>query len=420
MSTDPFASSIISVVLAWVFSIPLIVGLIVYLVDMLFKKQEELPRGFTIWLLICMVFLSPARYIILQVLMAIAFPFQSLSAFLSTFMLAFYIPIVFGLLYALGIGAPILLISLIAGMEKVESKKRLLLSCVAAPFVLLVFNYLFFFGLSYAAYSIHWLNANDVIGTTNGPSEYFFRYVCETGTPLELPKFLTDGVILERLHAKGRLRAHIAAVYLGKKQFEYYVETTFPEYLSQITGPKSEIQQKETPKKSSDYPDLTAMEISELSQIIAKLSEGPITDEDIGRFKQVNKDYFKRTGKTINEAQVKLLLHVNKTTSDYNHELGQCLLISYDTKEPFISTKLQSLRADMEKEGFVRKSKLDSDFRRVRSVAKREVFIDEFGDEQQPLTRDQIVNGIKSIDVLMENMDKLAKAISALTETDAQ
>jgi len=56
----------------------------------------------------------------------------------------------------------------------------------------------------------------------------------------------------------------------------------------------------------------------------------------------------------------------------------------------------------------------------VRSVAKREVFIDEFGDEQQPLTRDQIVNGIKSIDVLMENMDKLAKAISALTETDAQ
>ena len=229
MNGDPFQSHLISTILTWLFSIPLIIGLLVAAIGMLFEKQEGVPRIFLIWLIICMLLFSPLRYILLQLFTAIAFPFQSIPGLLSTFLLAIYIPIVFGLLYALGLGLPFILLILVAGKKDPPSKGRLLLSAVVAPLIFLIGSFLYYNVLPYAAYSTHWVGTKEIIRTTNGPSKYFYKYVVEQFTPLEFPKFVHD-MGFDKLSSKERFRAHVAAVYLGKKEFAYYVYKAYPKY----------------------------------------------------------------------------------------------------------------------------------------------------------------------------------------------
>ncbi len=242
MNADPFASSMISQVLTWVFSIPLICGIVVAAVGMLFEKQEGIPRIFTIWLLLCLLLFSPVRYILLQLLTATAYPFQSLSGFLSTFLLAIYVPIVFCLLYAIGLGVPLLLVVLIAGKKEPPSKGRLFLAGIVAPIIFLVFSTLYYNILPFAAYSTHWLSSKELIRATNGPPYYFYRFAVEQFTPLQFPG-VAHAIGLENMTTRERFRAHVAAVYCGNKEYWYYVSKAYPEYFEKIKQEHAEGQQ---------------------------------------------------------------------------------------------------------------------------------------------------------------------------------
>jgi len=233
MSTDPFASSLISQILTWFVSVPLLIYILSIGIAFLFEKQEGLPRIYTIWLLLCLLLLSPLRYILLQLLMAEAFPFQSWVAFFTTFILAIYIPIVFGILYFIGLGLPLFFIVLIAGFKTPNSKIRLILSGIAAPIIFLLFSSIYYNILPFAAKSTHWLGPYEVIRTTNGPSQYFYRYAVEQFTPLQFPGFTHD-IGLDKMTAKERLRAHLAAVYCGNKQHWYYVSKVYPGYYEEF------------------------------------------------------------------------------------------------------------------------------------------------------------------------------------------
>jgi len=159
MNGDYFNSSTLSLVLSWLFSIPILIGLLGFLINMLFEKQEGMPRVFTIWILLCILLFSPLRYLILQLIVASAYAFQSLGAFVSLFLLAIYIPIVYGILYAIGFGLPLFLTILVAGIREPISKFRIILSSILAPFIFILSSILFYYVLPYAGYSTHWLKA---------------------------------------------------------------------------------------------------------------------------------------------------------------------------------------------------------------------------------------------------------------------
>lgn len=236
---DPFSSPMISQILAWIFSIPLICGILCYCIIILFTKIEGIPRIFIIWLLICLILFSPVRYIVLQLFLAVAFPYQSIVAFLSSIPLVIYIPIVFGILYAIGLGFPLFLTMFIAGTKEPISKGRLFLAGIAAPIIFLIFSTIFYNILPYAAYSTHWLGTKEIIRTTNGPSYYFYRYAVEQFTPLQFPGFTKD-IGLQNMRVKERFRAHVAGVYCGDKHFWYYVSKTYPDYFEKLKNQNGE------------------------------------------------------------------------------------------------------------------------------------------------------------------------------------
>lgn len=237
---DYFQSHTFSMILTWLFSIPVILctigPVLAWLLACLFEKFEGIPRFLMVWLVVCFLLFSPLWYILLQILIATAYPFQSFRALLTTIVLIGYIPIVFGIMCVIGLGLPILCVYIIVYFENIASKIRLWLAALAAPIIFLIASYLFFLVLPYAAYSTHWLYTKDVIRATNGPPEYFFRYVVEP-IPLMIrfPKYVKE-IGFDNLSSKERLRSHVAIVYLGEKQFSFFVYKSYPEEYKRKTG----------------------------------------------------------------------------------------------------------------------------------------------------------------------------------------
>ena len=234
---DYFQSHTFSMILTWLFSIPVILCLIVPVLGLLFSKFEGIPRFLMVWLVICCLLFSPLRYILLQLFIATAYPFQSFRALLTTIVLIGYIPIVFGIMCVIGLGLPILCVSVIVCFFKdIASKIRLWLAALAAPIIFLIASYLFFLVLPYAAYSTHWLYTKDVIRATNGPPEYFYRYVVEPmALKIRFPMYVKE-IGFDNLSPEERLRSHVAMVYLGEKQFTFFVYKSFPEEFKRKTG----------------------------------------------------------------------------------------------------------------------------------------------------------------------------------------
>lgn len=418
MSIDYFQSHTVSLILSWIFSVSLISSFIALFIGVLFKKLEGVPRPFSIpillWIILCMVVLSPFRYIVLQLCAGIAYPFQSLSAFLSVFLLVLYIPIVFSILFAIGVALPLFGVAITAGLKEPISKARLFLAAIISPFLFLVGSYLFYLALPYAAYTTYWLKARDVIRTTNGPAEYVYKYLVEQLTPLQFPEFIHE-IGLENLSAKERLRGHVAAVYLGQKQYSYYMDKVYSQDPGKKTKPKPD-SLSELPEK---WPEFTAEELSEVSAVMAKAVQEPLEDNDLERIKRVYMSYSKRVGRYMTREEADLLPKIMEIIYQYNYELGRCLLLSIDSKQPVISDELERLRARMETLGFARKSKLDADFQKIVRAARGDVWTDEFGQQYYPPTRENVLAGLKETRVtrvMKDNFDKVSEVFKELAE----
>jgi hypothetical protein len=67
-----------------------------------------------------------------------------------------------------------------------------------------------------------------------------------------------------------------------------------------------------------------------------------------------------------------------------------------------------------------RPTKLDADLRRILSCASRDIWIDEFGRRYHPLTRDEILDGLKSLSAARDNFAKLMVLMRDLSSGKSQ
>jgi len=236
--TDYYASPTISLVLAWVFCVPILLGLIFFLLNILIQRAEGVPKLYMVWLAICIFVFSPLRYFILQGLVATSYPFQSVTAFLSAMgiIISIYIPIVFSLQYTVGIGLPLLLVVWIGGWNN-PSKIRLVFSALIAPVILTFATILFFRLLPLPARTLHtWLNAKDLIRATNGPGLLFYKH-CMYFLPIPYPEY-ADSQIASRgkagMHTyyddQRLYRSHFASFYLKDEEHIKYVMNDYPNW----------------------------------------------------------------------------------------------------------------------------------------------------------------------------------------------
>jgi hypothetical protein len=232
MNPDYFQSYIISLILSWIFFTVTIIGIPFGIIVVFSKRLKKIHLFFLIWIIFCLIIFSPFRYIILQITLAESYSVQSFRAFITSLLLATYIPIIFAVLCGIGLGLPVLGIMAITGFKGSISKTRLYLASIAVPFLFSIGSFLFCLLLPYAAYSIHWLRAEDVIRATNGPSEYTYRYIAHKWMPQKSIIQLSPDLESKLITDKERLRAHVASIYLGVREFRLYIYKTYPEFYN--------------------------------------------------------------------------------------------------------------------------------------------------------------------------------------------
>lgn len=230
MTNDYFASSTLSLVLSWVFSIPTLLG-IVALIFVIFKKHEDMPWFFSVWLGLCFLIISPVLYILFQLVLVISYLFQSTTTFLVSIvtLTVFLVPLAFSLLYAVGIGIPLFGVFWLLGTKSPPSKLRYVSVALAAPIIFLIGSLLFSLAQPVAAISTHALRAEDVIRATNGPAYYVFGLV-QQGF-VALPPYISK----TPQTMKDCLRSHVAFLYLTNREHVYFLEKEYPELKDEFS-----------------------------------------------------------------------------------------------------------------------------------------------------------------------------------------
>ncbi len=224
MQPEVFESSTFSLIISWIVCLPIILGIIAWFLG-LFAKQEGVPWIFSAWLGICLLVFSPARYLLFQVVLASSYMVQSFGAFVSVFILAIYVPIVFGILYFIGIGLPVLPI-----MAMLKNKKRMtfgrgLAASIVLPIACIISSFLFYWALPFAGKTVGWLKVKDVIKATNGPPALIFKYFSSQLTPTRMPRFFYE-TPKEDIDF---LRCHVASIYVSDKKLGYFLKHQYPE-----------------------------------------------------------------------------------------------------------------------------------------------------------------------------------------------
>ena len=231
MTNDYFASSTISLILSWIFFVPVLLGTVAFIFS-IFRNHEDVPWAFSVWLGLCFFILSPVRYTLFQVVMAESYLFQSTTAFLVslTTLAIFLVPLAFGLLYTVGIGLPLVCVVWLSGRKTQPSRLRYVSVALVAPFIFLFGSILFSFVLPFASITTHALRAEDIIRASNGPAYYVFACLTPRGM-VALPPYISKTPQTTRDH----LRSHVALMYLTNREHVYFLEKAYPELRDEFS-----------------------------------------------------------------------------------------------------------------------------------------------------------------------------------------
>jgi hypothetical protein len=223
-----FESHITSLVISWLLGLVVLVWL-VYFAFGLFKGAPKVPMALRIWIGLCFVGFSPIRYILLQILILVALPFQSLTALLSIFFLVI----------------PVSLLGLVEGIIVVlpfYCVKPLVVRCTAtsnvavalvAPVLFGVSTILFAVAIAYlGSVAMRWVKLEDLVRATNGPADLYFKTALVSLTTYP-DRNLSPSWGGEELTDEEMLRLHVVSVY-SDKQFPYYLKAAHPGYVESL------------------------------------------------------------------------------------------------------------------------------------------------------------------------------------------
>ena len=159
------------------------------------------------------------------------------------------------------------------------------------------------------------------------------------------------------------------------------------------------------------WPELSVDEMDVLSRISGTAMTGVLSDSDLRELRSVVDSYTRRTGRPIPSSDVEAFTIAMESVSDYNSELGRCLLQSLDSKQPVISQRLEELTRQVVANG-TRQAKADADRRMIHAAASGEPYADEFGDEYEAPTREDILESLRHVDQIKANMKMYRDALA--------
>lgn len=162
---------------------------------------------------------------------------------------------------------------------------------------------------------------------------------------------------------------------------------------------------------NDEYPKLNSSELDRYSKILKKSQEVKLTNSDLEIISGIFRDYTKRTGRYMTKNEYDLFFGLVKLSYDYQYELGQSLLLSWDNHKYFTTNGFDELYEKMKLLGSRKPEKLEYDLLAIKAASKNKMIIeDEFG-EKYEFGREIILKGIRENELAYENYNNISKVI---------
>ncbi len=159
----------------------------------------------------------------------------------------------------------------------------------------------------------------------------------------------------------------------------------------------------------SDLPRINEKELEEILPILMRSANEVLSEKDIEKVHEIYMNYFNRIDRENAGALSEFYLTNLEIPAEYNFEFNQCILNSFNSKKPSISKKLENLRDKMEMFGYADSPKLDNDIGIIRAAGNNTIWMDTFGQEQDPFTLKEILSRISNSEIMLKNFKRLSE-----------
>lgn len=165
---------------------------------------------------------------------------------------------------------------------------------------------------------------------------------------------------------------------------------------------------QDVPARAAATPPFNADEMSRLSLVLTKLFRVPLTESDLDEARAVLDAYTRRTGRTLTQAEYDLFIGLTKLSTDYQYELGQSLLLSWDSRTEHTTRAFRSLDKQMRQAGLREPELLERDIAYLRAAARNETVVFGKSGGAFAFSRDKIVAGMRANELARANIEKVA------------
>jgi hypothetical protein len=159
--------------------------------------------------------------------------------------------------------------------------------------------------------------------------------------------------------------------------------------------------------RESPFESLNSYELGKLSSVFAKAQESLLTDSDLKDLRDAFTSYVNRTGNYLTKNDIDIFIGMMNKANDYQYELGQSLLFSWDKHQPYTTNRFDALYKEMQRDGVRKPELLRSDKNRMQEAANNQNYTEDASGKKYEFSRELILENLDKIDVTRKNIDKI-------------
>jgi NADH:ubiquinone oxidoreductase subunit 6 (subunit J) len=165
--------------------------------------------------------------------------------------------------------------------------------------------------------------------------------------------------------------------------------------------------QVDNQSRKNPFESLNSFELDKFSVVMAAAQEKPLADSDFENLRAALKSYVDRTGNYLTKNDIDILVGVINKSNDYQYELGQSLLFSWDQHEVFTTNRFDELYKEMQKDDCRKPELLQADKNRIQEAARNQNYTEDASRNKYEFSREIILENLGKIDIARKNFEKI-------------
>jgi hypothetical protein len=188
---------------------------------------------------------------------------------------------------------------------------------------------------------------------------------------------------------------------------ECLVETKNAELCKSKIFVSDTSRQSNNQNRQNPFESLNSYELDKFSRVMAAAGDKPLNESDLGNIRAALKSYVDRTGNFLTQNDIDMFVRMMKKSDNYQYEMMQSLLYSWDKHQPYTTNRFEELYKEMQQDGVRKPSLLQSDRNRIQEAAKNQSYTEDADGKRYEFSRELILENLDKVNMSRMNMDKI-------------